>query len=112
MVDYVETYVIDGVTWGIEDYEAPGDHFFPFGYKKGSRKRFNIWRGGGGCGNFDTLDQARKRLLEYATQLAVNDKQELSAKLHMVDQALFLLSYAGLTPFKREDKSVPRKRKG
>lgn len=59
---YAETYVINGRTYGIEDYSQPGDHFFP----EKPHKRFKLWAGGCGIGDHDSLDEARKMLHAYA----------------------------------------------
>lgn len=65
MVDYVQTFVVDGRRFGIEDQEAPGDHFFPHHYKDGLRKRFSCWMSGGGFGQHDTLEEARQSMAQY-----------------------------------------------
>lgn len=62
MVDYIETFKIDGMVYGIEDLTAPGDHFIhtePY-------SRYQLWRGGCGIGNADTIAEARTQIHEYA----------------------------------------------
>lgn len=81
-VAYVEEYIIRGVLWGIEDREdgrPPEEHFFA--YDK-TRKRFSCWRGGGGFGQCDTLEDARNCLMDYARQLTSEEKRkaELTVK--------------------------------
>lgn len=61
-VPYCEEFSIGGRTYGIEDYEKPGDHFFP----ENPHKRFRLWVAGGGCGQADTIEEARKLLHTYA----------------------------------------------
>lgn len=62
MTTYAESYIIGGHGYGIEDYTQPGDHFMP----ESLHKRFRIWSGGCSIGDCDTLDEARKRLHNYA----------------------------------------------
>lgn len=67
--DYVETFVVPrgrhDCTYGIEDFEVPGDHFMPFRYENGECKRFMLWSGGCGIGEADTLEEARQLLQAF-----------------------------------------------
>lgn len=63
MASYIETYLINGHTYGIEDYEQIGDHLMP---KDLQHKRFQLWLNGGGMGQFDDINEARKLLHSHA----------------------------------------------
>lgn len=71
MTDYREKFLIEGHTYGIEDYEEKGNHFFPHD----EHKRFRIWAGGCGIGQSDTIEAARSLLHTYAVS-------EASARYH------------------------------
>ena len=62
---YAETFSINGRAYGIEDYEQPGDHFFP----DLPHKRFKLWVGGASIGEHNLLGEARKALHGYAVSL-------------------------------------------
>lgn len=72
MVDYVKQWKVGNRTLGIEDQEGPGVHFFPSDYQKGKRKRFSVWIGGCGTGEFDTLEKALSRAEEIRVREASN----------------------------------------
>lgn len=105
MVDYIETYRIPTGThttlYGIEDYEAPGDHFFPHEYAKGECKRFRLWRWGSGFGQAKTLKEARKRLYDYAVANLKADIARFEAELVGSSGALDMLreGIGGLAAF-------------
>ena len=60
-VTYREQFCVGTSTFGIEDYEQRGDHFFP----DLPHKRFHLWRNGCGIGQADTIDEARKIIHIY-----------------------------------------------
>lgn len=62
MVDYIETYTINGRSYGIEDYKKKGDHFMA----DQPHKRFRLWANGCGIFQCDDLDEARKVLHSHA----------------------------------------------
>lgn len=90
-VTYIEEYRVPtpagNVTYGIEDYEAPGDHFFPDYYFTGQCKRFRLWRSGGGFGQADTLQEARDKLAEYAMYNLRNDISAYKSALVRLEAA-------------------------
>lgn len=84
MVDYAETYKINGQNYGIEDYSRPGDHFMP----SEPHKRFRLWRSGCGIGQADNISKAREMLHSYALAQALAEysdhKQRMEAAGHVV----------------------------
>lgn len=88
MVDYVQTFVVEGRRYGIEDQEAPGKHFFPDKYKAGERKRFSCWAGGGGFGQHDTLEAARLAMANYIRR---EHREKVEAARDQVTRSLAIL---------------------
>lgn len=79
-VTYLKSYKINNLIYGIEDQEQAGEHFFPHQYKEGSRQRFSIWRGGCGCGQAKTLEEAEKKLQAYIkNEIAQNIEKHQTA---------------------------------
>ena len=58
---YVERYDIGTGFFGIEDYQKPGDHFFP----DKPHRRFRSWYNGCGIGQSDTIKEARKIIFDF-----------------------------------------------
>lgn len=101
MTDYVETYKLPVAgTFGIEDHEEPGDHFFPDDYKSGERKRFCCWVGGCGIGNFETRDAAYRHLESFAKQRLNDHAIELKQRLLLVEEELTRVQDASGKKFK------------
>jgi len=89
MTDYTITYKLPIVgTLGVEDYKAPGDHFFPETFKNGERKQFNAWASGCGIGNFTTADDAEACLESYAKQKLQRLRKELLQRLLLAEEEL------------------------
>ena len=88
MTDYRETYEFAGTTYGIEDHEQPGDHFFPHHYTEGKSKRFQCWRNGCGIGGHDTLREARLHLLNYALGSFDSEVKKIQARLSDIMEAI------------------------
>ena len=88
MTDYRETYEFADTTYGIEDHEQPGDHFFPQDYASGKSKRFHNWCGGGGIGSHDTLREARIHLLNYALSKFDNEVKKIQSRLSEIEEAV------------------------
>lgn len=93
-VAYVETFEVDGRTYGIEDYEdgrPMRDHFFPEKYQKGNYHRFRLWAGGCGLGperGHKTMEGARRALHAYITQQLADKRSELDDQLRGVDRCI------------------------
>lgn len=88
MVDYVQTFVVEGRRYGIEDHEAPGAHFFPHKYASGERKRFTCWVGGSGIGQYDTLEEAR---LAMGNHIRREYREKVEAARDQVTRGLAIL---------------------
>jgi hypothetical protein len=91
MTAYIECFVILGQRYGIEDHEdgrPKEDHFFPHRYRSGQSKRFHLWRGGGGFGQADTLEQARQKLFDYAKQNIESKRLETKQELEITEAQL------------------------
>ena len=103
-VVYLETYVIEGKRWGIEDH-ADGrmgdEHFFHGEYREGRRKRFCLWRGGCGFGQCDTLEEARARVRDYAVQTSRENLERAQAALDTAKHVVDRLSAADLDQLQR-----------
>lgn len=88
-VTYREEFVIDGNCFGIEDYKdglPDKQHFMPFKFREGKAKRFHCWLGGCGIGEFDTIQQARQHVYNYAVSRAVEDLTKVKARLHKLNK--------------------------
>ena len=82
MVHCVERYVIPGAgSYGIEDYESPGLHFFLDEYLSGRCKRFRLWRNGCGVGQADSLEEARQLIHDYARHHLQDEFERLDKTL-------------------------------
>ena len=82
MARYIEQFEILGVgRLAIEDYEAPGDHFFPGEYISGKYKRYRLWSGGSSFGTVDTLEEAEEAVLRYAIKILLKQRGEFDLKL-------------------------------
>lgn len=92
MVHHIEKYTIRGSSYGIEDREDgrhDADHFFP---DDKTRKRFSCWVGGCGIGQFDTLEEARTKLIDHARFRAAGDKASAVRTVQECDHVLITLS--------------------
>lgn len=93
-VEYIERFeILSDSSYGIEDHEdgRPADqHFFGADYPKG-RKRFMVWRGGCGFGEFDTLAEARQKVYDYAKERLIRRERELQEELGKVGLSISLL---------------------
>lgn len=64
-IPYLETYLVNGTTIGIEDLkDGQPDHFMP----DRQTQRFHLWTNGCGFGAADTLDDARQKAYDYITE--------------------------------------------
>ena len=88
MTRYIEQFEILGVgRLAIEDYEAPGDHFFPEEYKSGKCKRYRLWSSGSSFGTMDTLEEAREGVLRHALKTLKEQRIRLTSKTRMVGES-------------------------
>jgi len=90
-VTYIETFVIDGQEFGIEDYEDGTplkEHFFGREYISGKSPRFACWRGGGGIGHTKTLREARLLVYNYAVFDLQDKLTKLTKRVEDVTDAL------------------------
>jgi len=84
---YIETFVIDGTTYGIEDYKdgrPPEDHFMA----DRAKKRYKCWKGGCGVGDRDTLEQARKLIYDYAQLYLSTEHCKTTLRLQSLSKTL------------------------
>jgi hypothetical protein len=87
-VTYLETFRIRGLpTLGIEDYEQPGEHFMP----NSDHKRYQLWSGGCGIGQADTLEEARNKVLAFAKLRLIEQIAPLEKKTREIKQSIALL---------------------
>lgn len=97
MIDYVESYMIGGRLHGIADYGTTGD--FHHQFIVGQRKRFGLWRGGCGCGQADTLTDARVQLADYVKQCLAEEIVVHQRALRGLEHDQLLLIRGGLGKF-------------
>lgn len=72
MGNYRETFTILSRTYGIEDLDQPGPHFFVT-RTQDAHGRFRLWAGGCSIGQANTIEEARQKLHAYiATRLGEN----------------------------------------
>ena len=89
MSRYIEQFEILGVgRLAIEDYEAPGNHFFPGEYISGKCKRYRLWSRGSSFGTVDTLEEAGEAILRYAIKVVLEQRGELALKLEVLFTSL------------------------
>lgn len=105
---YIETFKINGTTYGIEDYEdgrPMEDHFFGHTYKSGGCNRFRLWRGGCGFGQATTLKKAREEVFHYAMSELTRKRNQAKTEMHAASRALNRLDgdVAHLFRFEVED---------
>jgi len=108
-VAYIETFVILGSEFGIEDYKdgrPDEDHFFPENFRARKRKRFMLWRNGGGFGQASTLKQARQMVYDYAAEIAHQRRRDALAMLEAADQTIAKLGTDPSYLFRFEHKEV------
>lgn len=89
MIAYVEEFTILDCPYGIEDYadgKPKNDHFMPSDFKAGKRKRFNCWTGGCGIGSFDTIEEARLRLVAHAQNALDQKEREARSDIYDVEE--------------------------
>lgn len=78
MANYIEEYNILGRQYGIEDFKAPGEHFFNGLYITGKRRpRYMLWAGGGGIGQAKDLVMARSLLYAYILKTIQREHEEV-----------------------------------
>jgi len=108
-VAYIETFVIMDSEFGIEDYKdgrPDEEHFMADKFRKREYKRFHMWRNGCGIGQAKTLQEARKKIHDYAVQIA---REKLHNALTAADKANAALVALGTDPsylFRFEHKEV------
>ena len=89
MERYIEQFEILGVgRLAIEDYESPGNHFFPNEYKSGKCRRYRLWSGGSSFGTVDTLEEAGEAILRYAIKVLLKQRSELALKSEVLFKSL------------------------
>lgn len=87
-VTYRESFNIPGCpNLGIEDYDdgLPDEQHFMRGEAK---KRFQLWSGGCGIGTADTIEEARRKIFDYAMQYLSDEKFKANQKLNLVAGSL------------------------
>ena len=95
MTNYIEQFEILGVgRLSIEDYESPGNHFFPEEYKSGKCKRYRLRSGGSRFGTVDTLKEAREAVLRYATKALQKQRDELVLKTEVIWESLVGIQFS------------------
>ena len=100
-MEYIEKYIIAGTTFGIEDYEQPGDHFFPHR----PHKRFKCWVIGCGiCDGHDFIEEAREHLRVYAVERLADEIAKLTSRLAVCQEALTLLGDDPFASFREEER--------
>ena len=93
MIDYVESFNINGTRCGIEDYEAPGRHFF----LDRPHKRFKCWVGGCAiCHGHDLLAEAQHHMDSYMGNQLHEQYAEATKKAKGIATAACTLRTCGL----------------
>lgn len=82
MANYIEEFEIGNRTFGIEDFQAPGEHYFP----PKQPLRFKCWVGGGSIGSEVTIEHARERIFGYARERLDADLVETKARLRALEK--------------------------
>ena len=94
MTRYIEQFEILGVgRLAIEDYESPGKHYYPGGYKPGKCKRYEVVLRETTLGTMDTLEEAREGVLRYAVKALKEQRAKLTSKTRMVGGSLSSLTF-------------------
>lgn len=107
-MDYVESYRIVGTTYGIEDYEQPGDHFCV----SEKHKRFECWVNGCGIGEgYNSIVEAREFIRQDAIEALNEEIGKLSRRLFECQEAAALLKVDPLVGFKELAKSPIAKKR-
>lgn len=90
MPTYIETYVIPGSgRYGIEDHDdGQIGHFFPDRYKEGKSKRFQLWSGGSGIGDVNTLEEAWGSIHHHIMQDLKRKQKTLESDLARVNKSI------------------------
>ena len=97
MASYIETYSINDTRCGIEDYEAPGQHFMP----DRPHLRFKCWVGGAGiCKGHSTLALARRHLANHMGNRLREQHTDTMQKAGRIGRAEHKLHLRGLAGFK------------
>lgn len=87
---YLETYLVNGSKYGIEDYKQKGvDHFMPETCAKNGR--FHLWCSGCGIGYENNLQDARFALLEYIHKNTTGERDDLVERLGKIAQVITTL---------------------
>lgn len=88
MSNYIERYSIAGRVYGIEDYQAPGSHFFA----KDQEFRFKCWVSGCGFGTgHNTIEEARQHIRTYATEYLLEKVIDMEVRLDQYREAMIFL---------------------
>ena len=99
-ISYIETYIILGRTYGVEDYKMPGEHFFP----DRAKFRYKCWAGGCGiCEGHPELETARRHIHTYARESLIADQAKVQLRAGLLIDALSQLGpnyVTGLPPFR------------
>lgn len=88
MVAYIEQFETPQGTYGIEDHKdgrPVSEHFF---HDRKGRKRFHCWENGRGIGEFDTLEEARRRVHGYAIARLRNEVTAARARIAVLQKKL------------------------
>lgn len=92
---YIESFVVCGRLYGIEDYEdgqPMEDHFFGYKYKSGEAgdngKRYKCWSGGSWGKPAETLEEAREFLAEHIVGRLEEERDGILKRLAKVEDAL------------------------
>jgi hypothetical protein len=91
-VTYRETFRIGSDTYGIEDHEQPGEHFFP----EERKQRFRTWHNGCGVDWADSMYEARTLIHADAVSQA---RMERAGHHERVVRAQRVLDRLGDDPF-------------
>ena len=89
MVEYVQKFSINRVTYGIEEKEG----------------RFQLWKGGCGIGNASSLDGARKMIRDYAASALRMEIESYQDIISRTRRALDILEMDPLGHFEVKEES-------
>lgn len=104
-VAYIETYLINGTRYGIEDYEdgrPDSEHFFP----DHEHRQYRLWCGGCGIGHRGTLVGARLGIFNHALSRADTAQEEAINRLTNAREVVMALrgpGVPGLQEFRVEE---------
>src|SRR3990167_3640218 len=84
MTNYIEEFTILNRRYGIEDYKSPGDHFM----QDKATHRYQLWAGGCGVDNADSLKEARDKLFSHVISDVTAKKDKAIKDLHNSIEAI------------------------